>query len=150
MLYVEVFLATFRYFLPAQNILDCLIGWYNAEADEMKRPGSESFLRKYKKAIQQRSVRVLLTWIKNHWVDFQHDQKLHSDLIVFVDFLEKVSFGTNQKLVQAIREQVLRFDFRDCCGTPIATFPCLRTRNHPEIHPSHGHSSGRQMTLHTT
>ncbi|KAH6570257.1 hypothetical protein BASA60_007861 [Batrachochytrium salamandrivorans] len=81
MSFAEVFLASYRFFMPAQELLDSLIGWYNADAEEMRLTGSEAFLRKNRKHIQTRAVRVLLTWI--------------------------LSFGNNQKLTQAIREQRL-------------------------------------------
>eukprot|EP00842_Homolaphlyctis_polyrhiza_P000991 jgi/Hompol1/1893/HPOL_005774-RA len=107
MSYAEVFLATYRYFMPASHVLDCLIGWYNADAEEQTHPGSEAFLRKNRKQIQTRAIRVLLAWIRNHWHDFHNDPKLNAEINFFVDYLAKVSFGNNQKLAQAIREQRL-------------------------------------------
>ncbi|KAJ1336673.1 hypothetical protein BSLG_006992 [Batrachochytrium salamandrivorans] len=107
MSFAEVFLASYRFFMPAQELLDSLIGWYNADAEEMRLTGSEAFLRKNRKHIQTRAVRVLLTWIRNHWHDFHNDQHLFAELDFFVNYLGKVSFGNNQKLTQAIREQRL-------------------------------------------
>nr|KAJ3423248.1 hypothetical protein HK105_007584 [Polyrhizophydium stewartii] len=107
MSFAEVFVATYRFFMPAQDLLDCLVGWYNADAEDTRFPGSEAFLRKNRKQIQNRAVRVLLMWIRNHWHDFHNDPRLYAELNFFVDYLGKVSFGNNQKLTQAIREQRL-------------------------------------------
>jgi RasGEF N-terminal motif len=107
MSYSEVFLATYRYFIPPQKLLNCLIGWYNCEADDESIPGSEQFLKRSKKSIQARSVRVLVAWVRNHWIDFHENPKLLSDLSVFADYVSKISFGTYQKVIQAMREQRL-------------------------------------------
>ncbi|KAL5033167.1 hypothetical protein BDV3_000181 [Batrachochytrium dendrobatidis] len=107
MSFSEIFLASYRFFMPPQELLESLIGWYNADASETRLAGSEAFLRKNRKYIQIRAVRVLLTWIRNHWHDFHNNQCLYAELNFFVDYLAKVSFGNNQKLTQAIREQRL-------------------------------------------
>lgn len=106
MSYGEVFLATYRFFIPAQTLLESLVGWYNCKADDARKPGSEAFLKRCRKGIQARSIRVLVTWIRNHWTDFHEDPKLTDSLNIFINFVSKLSFGTYQKLIQATREQV--------------------------------------------
>lgn len=107
MTFSEVFLASFRFFMPAQTVLNSLIGWYNVDADDAKKPGSEAFVKKFRKAIRSRSIKIMIAWIRNHWLDFQEQPKLYADLQDFVEFVSNISFGTNQKLIQAIREQRL-------------------------------------------
>ncbi len=104
-----MFLASYRFFLPPRDLLEALVGWYNCEADDSRFPGSEAFLKKCKKSIQARAVRIILLWIRDHWIDFHSDPKLAGDLAVFVDYVGALSFGTHQKLSASIREQVQRF-----------------------------------------
>lgn len=107
MSFPEVFLATYRFFVGSQTLLGCLIGWYNADADNTKKPGSEEFLGKHKDAIQARTIRVMISWIRNHWIDFNNNSGLESELDVFVDYVSNFSFGASQKLIQAIGDQKL-------------------------------------------
>ena len=106
MSYAEVFLASYRFFMSPRDVLDCLVGWYNADAEDDVYQGSEAFLRKNRKHIQNRTIKVLLAWIRNHWHDFHDNPEMNQELNFFVDYLVKVSFSNNQKLTQAIREQV--------------------------------------------
>jgi transcriptional regulator CtsR len=106
-MYSEMFFATYRYFSPAMDILQSLIGWFNCVPSEEKYPGSTAFLKKNKKMIQSRSVRMLICWIRNHSYDFYEDPTLMRLLNQFVDYVSTVSFGAHQKILQALREQVL-------------------------------------------
>ena len=45
-------------------------------------------------------------WIRSFWQDFANSEELYNDLKIFADSISVISFGDNQKLVQAIREQV--------------------------------------------
>ncbi|KAI8825093.1 uncharacterized protein EV422DRAFT_245136 [Fimicolochytrium jonesii] len=133
MSYAEVFLATFRFFMTTHTVLNSLIEWYNVDiepesrtpitpkADGVlehpedsidippadQRAHQELFLKKNRKGIQARVVKTIMTWIKNHWQDFQDDVRLFMTLQVFVDHISGIGFGDGQKLFQAIREQRL-------------------------------------------
>jgi hypothetical protein len=115
MSYPEVFLATYRYFLYASELLNALKAWFYAEEEapaESPNPnlkvtqGVSPNIRR----IRSRVVKVLLAWINNHWNDFQNEKTLFDDVNSFADDLASYSFIYNQKLVHAIREQV---DFID-------------------------------------
>ncbi|KAJ3417635.1 hypothetical protein HDV05_000092 [Chytridiales sp. JEL 0842] len=105
--YAEVFLATYRFFLPASDVLTSLIEWYNVEVDEEATPQQELYLKKNRKFFRQRAIKVILTWVKNHWHDFHSDPSLLEELTLFVSDVSEISFGDSQKLTQAIREQRL-------------------------------------------
>ncbi|KAJ3210842.1 hypothetical protein HDU82_007273 [Entophlyctis luteolus] len=106
--YTEVFLATYRYLMPANELLTSLIEWYNVELDpETATPVQESYFKQRKKQFRGRAAKVLLTWIKNHWHDFHMDKELLDELSEFVGDLAEVSFGDSQRMTQAIREQRL-------------------------------------------
>ncbi|KAJ3299248.1 hypothetical protein HK104_009551 [Borealophlyctis nickersoniae] len=107
MSYAEVFLATYRFFLPAKTVLNWLIEWYNVDVDDDCLPSQETFLRKNRKHIQSRAIKVLLLWVKNHWHDFHTAPDLVAELSSFVEHVAQVSFGDGQKMTQAIREQRL-------------------------------------------
>ncbi|KAJ3022155.1 hypothetical protein HKX48_006891 [Thoreauomyces humboldtii] len=137
MSYAEVFLATFRFYMLPDLLMDNLIEWYNVDIDPEAtapvsvseeevspsaagqtespaelaiahhRPQHETFLKKHRKHIQSRVVRVLMMWVKNHWHDFQEDGKLFRTLQAFVEHISSIGFGDGQKLSQAIREQRL-------------------------------------------
>ncbi|KAJ3362039.1 Ras protein-specific guanine nucleotide-releasing factor [Kappamyces sp. JEL0680] len=92
---------------PPHKIFRNLVEWYNVTADGSLKPGAEPMLRRNKKAIQFRAIRVILLWIRNHWQDFHENPQLMAELTEFVDYLAEESFGDNQKLVHAIREQRL-------------------------------------------
>jgi hypothetical protein len=106
MIYSKTFLATYRLYLPAQRVLDTLIEWYNVDLYEDCTLAEELFLKRNRKQIQSRAVKVLVIWINNHWQDFASDAEIFQELMEFVDGLSENSFGDNQKLSQAIREQV--------------------------------------------
>ncbi|KAJ3173018.1 hypothetical protein HDU88_004477 [Geranomyces variabilis] len=123
MSYAEVFLATYRFYMPSSLLMDSLIEWYNVDIDPeiaaspsgghvpgqgpSERPHQEAFLKKHRKHIQSRVVRVLMMWIKNHWHDFQEDGALFRTLQALVDHISSIGFGDGQKLSQAVREQRL-------------------------------------------
>ncbi|KAJ3148950.1 Son of sevenless 2 [Geranomyces michiganensis] len=126
MSYAEVFLATYRFYMPSSLLMDSLIEWYNVDIDpeavanlspssdsgqsqsaSHERPHQEAFLKKHRKHIQSRVVRVLMMWIKNHWHDFQEDGTLFRTLQALVDHISSIGFGDGQKLSQAVREQRL-------------------------------------------
>ncbi|KAJ1558656.1 hypothetical protein HK096_008091, partial [Nowakowskiella sp. JEL0078] len=107
MAYSEIFLATYRFFLTAENLLTSLIEWYNVDADEECTSAQDLFLRKHRKYIQSRATKVLLMWVKNHWQDFVDDRKLMDGLSKFLTQISQTSFGDSQKLTQAVREQRL-------------------------------------------
>lgn len=123
MSYAEVFLATYRFYMPSGLLMDSLIEWYNVDVDtevaatseddaghasggSPDRPQQDAFLKKYRKHIRSRVVRILMMWIKNHWHDFQEDGTLFKMLQAFVDHISSIGFGDGQKLSQAVREQV--------------------------------------------
>ncbi|KAI8900041.1 hypothetical protein BC833DRAFT_319881 [Globomyces pollinis-pini] len=62
MSFAEVFLATYRFCIGAKELLSSLIGWYNVTSDGSTVNGAEAFLKKHRKAIQTRSLRVLMCW----------------------------------------------------------------------------------------
>ncbi|KAJ3215112.1 hypothetical protein HDU67_000816 [Dinochytrium kinnereticum] len=105
--YAEVFMATYRFFIPATDVLTSLIEWYNVEVDEDATPQQEAYLKRNRKYFRSRSIRSLLIWIKNHWHDFHSDRELLDELMAFVAEVSEVSFGDSQKMTQAIREQRL-------------------------------------------
>ncbi|KAJ3096201.1 hypothetical protein HDU97_006161 [Phlyctochytrium planicorne] len=105
--YAEVFMATYRFFLPPMDVLTSLIEWYNVEVDEQATPQQEAYLKRNRKYFRARSIRSLLIWIKNHWHDFHCDRMLLDELMAFVAEVSEVSFGDSQKMTQAIREQRL-------------------------------------------
>jgi RasGEF N-terminal motif len=107
MSYVEVFLACYKFFTTPQVLFQTLEEWYYVTEEGSLLPGAESMLKNTKRQIQSRSIRVILLWIRNHWQDFQLNPKLMSDLENFTHGMSKVSFGDNQKLIHAIREQKL-------------------------------------------
>jgi hypothetical protein len=102
----EVFLATFRFFMPAEKVLDSLIEWYDVDLYEDCSAAEEHFLRRHRKAIQGRVMKVIIMWIKNYWQDFANSKLLEATLNEFVSRMSEISFGDNQRLTQAIREQV--------------------------------------------
>lgn len=106
MLYAEIFLASYRFFMPAQEVLDGLIGWYNCEADEEETTGSSIFVKIKKKSIMARSIKVLITWIRNHYWDFHENDRLHASLDNFMNLISNQSYGAHVKINQAVREQV--------------------------------------------
>ncbi|TPX73054.1 hypothetical protein CcCBS67573_g05681 [Chytriomyces confervae] len=107
--YTEVFLACYRFFLPASELLTSLIEWYNVELDSTTAtPQQESYFKQRgRKLFRGRAAKVLLTWIKNHWHDFHVDKDLLDELNEFVGDLGEMSFGDSQRMTQAIREQRL-------------------------------------------
>ncbi|KAJ3226853.1 hypothetical protein HK099_003965 [Clydaea vesicula] len=105
--FAEAFLATYRFFIPSEKVLDSLLEWYNVDLYEDCLSSEELFLKRNRKLIQKRSIKVILMWIKNYWLDFVLSKKLFQDLNFFVESLSLTSFGDNQKLSQAIREQRL-------------------------------------------
>lgn len=105
-LYAKTFLATYRFFMPGKRVLDTLIEWYNVDLYEDCLQHEETFLKRNRKHIQSRAVKVLVLWIKNHWQDFADDPGMFKDLSEFVQDLAETNFGDNQKLNQAMREQV--------------------------------------------
>jgi hypothetical protein len=105
-LYAKTFLATYRFYIPAQRVLDTLIEWYNVDLYEDCELAEELFLKRNRKQIEGRAVKVLVLWIKNHWQDFAENKELFDELMTFVMNTEETNFGANQKLSQAIREQV--------------------------------------------
>ncbi|KAJ3318574.1 hypothetical protein HDU76_000796 [Blyttiomyces sp. JEL0837] len=105
--YAEVFLATYRFFLPASEVLTSLIEWYNVEVDEQATSSEEAYFKKNRRHFRARAIKVLLTWVKNHWLDFHADPNLLEELSNFVADVSEVSFGDSQKMTQAIREQRL-------------------------------------------
>ncbi|KAJ1536014.1 hypothetical protein HK096_001112, partial [Nowakowskiella sp. JEL0078] len=107
MAYSEIFLATYRFFLTAENLLTSLIEWYNVDVDDDCTSAQDLFLRKHRKYIQSRTTKVLLLWVKNHWQDFVDDKKLMDGLSKFLTQISQTSFGDSQKLTQAVREQRL-------------------------------------------
>ena len=104
--FAEVFLATYRFFITPQRLLDTLIEWYNVDLYEDCLQSEELFLKRNRKLIKTRSAKILWLWIKNYWQDFANCSAILIDLLLFVDGLAETSFGDNQKLSQAIREQV--------------------------------------------
>ncbi|KAJ3262063.1 hypothetical protein HK103_003919 [Boothiomyces macroporosus] len=107
MSFAEIFLANYRFFVSSMEVFECLIGWYNSDLEPGQKPASDANYRKLKKNVQQRSLRILLVWIRNHWNDFHVNPKLYSALNDFINTLATESFGNNQKLVHAVREQRL-------------------------------------------
>ncbi|KAJ3326300.1 hypothetical protein HDV06_000176 [Boothiomyces sp. JEL0866] len=107
MSFAEVFLANYRFFVSSMDVFECLIGWYNSDLEPGQKPASDANYRKLKKNVQQRSLRILLVWIRNHWNDFHVNPKLYGALNDFINVLATESFGNNQKLVHAVREQRL-------------------------------------------
>jgi hypothetical protein len=105
-LYAKTFLATYRFYIPAQRVLDTLIEWYNVDLYEDCLHSEELFLKRNRKGIQSRAVKVLVLWIKHHWQDFADERDLFKEIMTFVDCIAETNFGDNQKLSQAIREQV--------------------------------------------
>jgi hypothetical protein len=106
MMFAKTFLATYRFYIPAQRVLDTLIEWYNVDLYEDCSVSEELFLKRNRKQITSRAVKVLVIWIKNHWQDFADQPDLFEELMEFVYGLAQTNFGDNQKLSQAIREQV--------------------------------------------
>ncbi|KAJ3087691.1 hypothetical protein HK102_010489 [Quaeritorhiza haematococci] len=92
--YAEVFLATYRFFMPSSKVLDGLIEWYNVDVDEDCTPTEEQFLKRNRKYIQARAAKILLMWIKNHWQDFHDDKPLLAELMGFVE--QRLSWYTTQ------------------------------------------------------
>ncbi|KAJ3000769.1 Rap guanine nucleotide exchange factor 2 [Globomyces sp. JEL0801] len=109
MSFAEVFLATYRFCIGAKELLSSLIGWYNVTSDGSTVNGAEAFLKKHRKAIQTRSLRVLMCWVRNHWSDFHESASLYAILDKFVVSLAKTAFGNNQNFIHAIREQRLQY-----------------------------------------
>ncbi|KAI9348651.1 ras guanine nucleotide exchange factor domain-containing protein [Obelidium mucronatum] len=106
--YTEVFLASYRFFMPASELLTSLIEWYNVELDPATAtPQQEQYFKLKKRQFRGRAAKVLLTWIKNHWHDFHVDKDLLDELSEFVGDLGEVCFGDGQRMTQAIREQRL-------------------------------------------
>ncbi|KAJ3021295.1 UNVERIFIED_CONTAM: hypothetical protein HDU68_009698 [Siphonaria sp. JEL0065] len=106
--YTEVFLASYRFFMPASELLTSLIEWYNVELDpSTATPSQEVYFKQRRRLFRGRAAKVLLTWIKNHWHDFHVDRELLDELNEFVGDLGEVCFGDGQRMTQAIREQRL-------------------------------------------
>ncbi|KAJ3066352.1 hypothetical protein HDU98_010359 [Podochytrium sp. JEL0797] len=107
--YTEVFLASYRFFLPSSTLLTSLIEWYNVELDPATATPTQQtyFKHRGRRLLRQRAAKVLLTWIKNHWHDFHAEKELLDELCEFVRDLGEVSFGDGQRMTQAIREQRL-------------------------------------------
>ncbi|KAJ3126402.1 Exosome component 5 [Physocladia obscura] len=107
--YTEVFLASYRFFMPASELLTSLIEWYNVELDPATAtPSQEQYFKHRKRQFRGRAAKVLLTWIKNHWHDFHADSQILDELSEFVgDLGGDISFGDGQRMTQAIREQRL-------------------------------------------
>ncbi|KAJ3031348.1 UNVERIFIED_CONTAM: hypothetical protein HDU68_004765, partial [Siphonaria sp. JEL0065] len=106
--YTEVFLASYRFFMPASELLTSLIEWYNVELDpSTATPAQEVYFKQRRRLFRGRAAKVLLTWIKNHWHDFHVDRELLDELNEFVGDLGEVCFGDGQRMTQAIREQRL-------------------------------------------
>ncbi|KAJ3006722.1 hypothetical protein HKX48_009500 [Thoreauomyces humboldtii] len=114
MSYAEVFLATFRFYMLPDLLMDNLIEWYNVDIDP-EAPVSASLSEEEvsPSASAQtdepasRVVRVLMMWVKNHWHDFQEDGKLFRILQAFIEHISLIGFGNGQKLSQAIPERQL-------------------------------------------
>lgn len=135
MSFPEVFLATYRYFLSPHLLFKYLRGWYEAddESDMGKKPArpnekEDGARMKQKKQIQARAIKIMNVWINNHWYDFRNNASLFDNLTNFVDDLEKSSFNFNQRLGQAIREQVTLINFSVYNGILCNLSPCLRVR----------------------
>lgn len=104
--FAEAFLATYRFFIAPQRLLDTLIEWYNVDLYEDCSQSEELFLKRNRKLIKTRAAKILWLWIKNYWQDFANCSEIFIELLQFVDGLAETSFGDNQKLTEAIREQV--------------------------------------------
>ncbi|KAI9008184.1 ras guanine nucleotide exchange factor domain-containing protein [Gaertneriomyces semiglobifer] len=131
MTFAKVFLASYRFFMPAVVVLNTLIEWYNVDLDveAFSPPGTltggdesqdaetpsgssecakqDQFFKKHHRQIQSRAIGVLILWVKNHWNDFQCDRKMFGLLMAFMEHVSQISFGDGQKLTQAVREQRL-------------------------------------------
>ena len=106
--YAEVFLATYRFFVPASEVLTSLIEWFNIEIDDRNCTyEQEVYFKKNKKLFQTRSIKTLTLWIKNHWHDFHSDDNLLLELLSFINDVSNINFGDGQRLTHAIREQVI-------------------------------------------
>ncbi|KAI8804754.1 ras guanine nucleotide exchange factor domain-containing protein [Cladochytrium replicatum] len=124
MSYAEVFFATYRFFLSPSHVLASLIKWYNVvlptivpgspgypqlrKSEGFERTQSQMvFYRRHRKYIQARAIKCMLLWVTNHWLDFQTNPGMLSELQSFVNEISSVSFGDSQKISHAIREQRL-------------------------------------------
>jgi hypothetical protein len=100
MSYTHVFLATYKSFITPSDLFHILTKWYHIPEPQ------DQFQKRTRKQIQHRVIRVFLTWIHHHYLDF-HGSSLLESMNVFADSLVHDSFSHHQKLVHAIREQRL-------------------------------------------
>lgn len=107
--YPEVFLASYRFFVSPLEVFHCLTRWYNVTDEGSTFPDAESEIRFFKRSVQQRCLRIILLWIRNHWQDFLDNQSLWSLLRSFTKELSSDSFLDYQKIMHAIREERLNW-----------------------------------------
>ena len=89
------------------EVFQHLSEWYNVSADGSIIPNAQEIVHENRKAIQVRSLRIILLWIRNHWQDFLDNHGLWSQLRNFSKYLSNESFPDFQKIMHAIREERL-------------------------------------------
>ncbi|KAI8619959.1 ras guanine nucleotide exchange factor domain-containing protein [Chytriomyces sp. MP71] len=83
--YIETFLLTFRYFMPAHEFFQQLVSRYNCILPENASTEDTEFFNQQKIPTQTCVVAILKRWVQNHWHDFALDAELKEHLIQFAE-----------------------------------------------------------------
>ncbi|KAL3900075.1 MAG: hypothetical protein SGCHY_001603 [Lobulomycetales sp.] len=111
--FLEISMMCFRSFMTPSDMLDRLIGRFDAELPESPTEEDTEFFQKHKVPIQRKVLYVLGWWISRHWHDFGLDENLKNELETFIaDFLvdDKNFLYEAHDLVSLIGEQSAKFD----------------------------------------
>ncbi|KAJ3247514.1 hypothetical protein HDU78_003927 [Chytriomyces hyalinus] len=83
--FMDTFLLTFRYFMPAADFFKHLVSRYNCVAPENASQEDVDYFNQMKGPTQTCVVAVLKSWAENHWHDFALDAELKTQLAQFAD-----------------------------------------------------------------
>ncbi|KAJ3009268.1 UNVERIFIED_CONTAM: hypothetical protein HDU68_002772, partial [Siphonaria sp. JEL0065] len=112
--FIETFLLTFRYFMPADECFKHIVSRYNCVAPENPTAEDLEYYSKMKGPIQECVANVLEIWAKGHWHDFALSSELKKNLEQFaMEFMYNDELKVRAKapaLLDVVEKQTVKYE----------------------------------------
>ncbi|KAI9334710.1 ras guanine nucleotide exchange factor domain-containing protein [Obelidium mucronatum] len=112
--FIETFLLTFRYFMPAEECFKHIVSRFNCVPPENATPEDVEYYNKMKGPIQECVANILELWARGHWHDFALSSELKSNLEHFaMEFMYNDELKIRQRapvLLDVVEKQTVKYD----------------------------------------